>query len=86
MKAMLSTVVGGPETLELTDLPDPEPGKGEVRIGAEDTLVFETPGGGGFGAPRSRAPEAIENDLADDLISENTAEIEYGYRREAQND
>lgn len=32
MKAMLSTAPGGPETLELTELPDPVPGKGEVRI------------------------------------------------------
>ncbi|MEP4196215.1 MAG: NADPH:quinone oxidoreductase family protein [Aliishimia sp.] len=32
MKAMLSTVVGGPETLELTELPIPEPKKGEVRV------------------------------------------------------
>ncbi len=32
MKAMLSTAPGGPETLELTELPDPEPKKGQVRI------------------------------------------------------
>lgn len=32
MKALLSTTVGGPETLELGDVPMPEPGKGEVRI------------------------------------------------------
>ncbi|SFT69440.1 NADPH:quinone oxidoreductase family protein [Sedimentitalea nanhaiensis] len=32
MKAMLSTAPGGPETLELTDLPDPEPKKGELLI------------------------------------------------------
>ncbi|MDK3072674.1 NADPH:quinone oxidoreductase family protein [Sedimentitalea sp. JM2-8] len=32
MKAMLSTAPGGPDTLELTELPDPVPGKGEVRI------------------------------------------------------
>lgn len=32
MKAMLSTQIGGPETLALTDLPTPAPGKGEVRI------------------------------------------------------
>jgi NADPH:quinone reductase len=32
MQAMLSVATGGPETLELTDLPDPEPGKGEVVI------------------------------------------------------
>ena len=32
MKAMLSTAVGGPETLELTETETPEPGKGQVRI------------------------------------------------------
>jgi NADPH2:quinone reductase len=32
MKAMLSTEVGGPETLQLTDMPTPEPGKKQVRI------------------------------------------------------
>lgn len=32
MKAMLSTAPGGPETLELTDMPVPEPGKGQVRV------------------------------------------------------
>lgn len=32
MKAMLSKDVGGPETLELSELPDPEPKKGEVRV------------------------------------------------------
>jgi NADPH2:quinone reductase len=32
MKAMLSTEVGGPETLQFTDMPTPEPGKKQVRI------------------------------------------------------
>ena len=32
MKAMLSTEVGGPETLQLTDMPTPESGKKQVRI------------------------------------------------------
>ena len=32
MKAMLSRETGGPETLVLEDLPDPEPSKGQVRI------------------------------------------------------
>jgi NADPH2:quinone reductase len=32
MKAMLSTAVGGPETLELTEMETPAPGKGEVLI------------------------------------------------------
>ncbi|SLN40569.1 Quinone oxidoreductase 1 [Falsiruegeria litorea R37] len=47
MKAMLSTAIGGPETLELTELPDPEPKMGEliVRVRAAgvnfpDTLMI----------------------------------------------
>ena len=32
MKAMLSKEVGGPETLVLEELPDPQPGKNQVRI------------------------------------------------------
>ncbi|MEW9920394.1 NADPH:quinone oxidoreductase family protein [Marimonas sp. MJW-29] len=32
MKAMLSKEVGGPETLVLEDLPDPQPGKKQLRI------------------------------------------------------
>ncbi len=32
MKALLSTAPGGPETLVLSDLPDPVPGPGEVRL------------------------------------------------------
>lgn len=32
MFAMLSTATGGPETLELTELPSPEPQAGEIRV------------------------------------------------------
>ncbi|OTP79031.1 NADPH:quinone oxidoreductase family protein [Caballeronia sordidicola] len=32
MKALLSTRVGGPETLELTELPSPVPGPNELRV------------------------------------------------------
>lgn len=48
MKALLSRTVGGPETLELTDLPDPTPGPGQllVRVKAcainyPDVLIIE---------------------------------------------
>jgi NADPH2:quinone reductase len=47
MKAILSTRVGGPETLELQELPDP-PGAGEVllavkacRVNYPDLLIIE---------------------------------------------
>jgi NADPH:quinone reductase-like Zn-dependent oxidoreductase len=32
MKALLSTAPGGPETLTLSDLPDPEPGPGQLLV------------------------------------------------------
>jgi NADPH2:quinone reductase len=48
MKALLSIAPGGPQTLELTDLPTPEPGPGELRvrvlacaINYPDTLMIE---------------------------------------------
>jgi NADPH2:quinone reductase len=48
MKAMLSRRVGGPETLELDELPDPQPGRGEVRLAVKacgvnypDLLIIE---------------------------------------------
>src|SRR5262245_46924382 len=48
MKAMLSKRVGGPETLELEELPDPVPAAGEVRIAVKacgvnypDVLIIE---------------------------------------------
>ncbi len=48
MKALLSTAAGGPETLELADLADPEPGPGQllVRVRAcainyPDVLIIE---------------------------------------------
>ena len=47
MHAMLSTAPGGPETLQWTEQPLPEPGKGEVRIAVHaagvnfpDTLII----------------------------------------------
>jgi NADPH:quinone reductase len=48
MKAMLSRRVGGPETLELEELPDPKPGPGEVLLAVKacgvnypDVLIIE---------------------------------------------
>ncbi|RBW55961.1 NADPH:quinone oxidoreductase family protein [Ruegeria sp. A3M17] len=48
MQALLSVAPGGPDTLELTTLPDPVPGKGEVLVGVKaagvnfpDTLMIQ---------------------------------------------
>lgn len=48
MRALLSTAPGGPETLELTDQPDPTPAKGQVLVAVKacainypDVLIIE---------------------------------------------
>ena len=48
MKALVSTAPGGPDTLQLLDLPTPEPGAGELRVRVEacginypDVLIIE---------------------------------------------
>ena len=54
------------------------PGKGEVRVKAGETLLFETPGGGGFGDPQAREREAVRRDLHEGLISPDAARKIYG--------
>ncbi|WP_299614051.1 hydantoinase B/oxoprolinase family protein [uncultured Tateyamaria sp.] len=56
------------------------PGKGEVRVKAGETLVFETPGGGGFGAPQERGRDDVLRDLRDGLISPEAARDVYGIK------
>jgi NADPH2:quinone reductase len=48
MRALLSTAPGGPDALELTELPDPQPAQGQVRIAVKacainypDVLIIE---------------------------------------------
>ncbi|MGI9370746.1 MAG: hydantoinase B/oxoprolinase family protein [Ruegeria sp.] len=57
------------------------PGKGEVRIRAGETLIFETPGGGGFGPPESRSPEALAQDIDAGLVSPKAAQSYYRRRK-----
>lgn len=70
MKALLSRQPGGPETLELTDVPTPEPGKGELRIRVlacainyPDVLIIEDKYQ--FKPPRPFAPGAEVSGVVD---------------------
>ncbi|MEM6887413.1 MAG: hydantoinase B/oxoprolinase family protein [Pseudomonadota bacterium] len=56
------------------------PGKGEVRVRAGETLIFETPGGGGFGPARERARDSVQRDLDEALISPKAAWDDYGVK------
>ena len=52
-------------------------GKGEHTIPEGDRLIFETPGGGGYGDPRERRAEAVAADVAKGLVSREAAERLY---------
>ncbi|MGI9355462.1 MAG: hydantoinase B/oxoprolinase family protein, partial [Rhizobiaceae bacterium] len=53
------------------------PGKGELHIKVGETLVFETPGGGGFGSPGERRADALARDVAAGLVSDEAARSVY---------
>lgn len=49
-----------------------------------DEVRYRTPGGGGFGDPRLRDPELIQEDLLEGYISVEAAEREYGFAAKAE--
>ena len=53
-------------------------GKGQQTIPPHDRLLLTLPGGAGYGDPRARDPEAVADDLRDDLVSATAAREEYG--------
>ena len=57
------------------DLPD----KGIHIIETGDSLVLETPGGGGLGDPKKRERALVEADIAAGLVTKNAAKRDYGY-------
>jgi N-methylhydantoinase B len=58
-------------------------GKGIQMVPAGDRLVVMTPGGGGFGEPRSRDRAAVKADLEAGLISPENAREIYGLSADA---
>jgi len=55
-------------------------GKGFQLIPPGDRLVVMTPGGGGIGKATERDRVQVANDLADGLISAESAEKVYAYK------
>ncbi|WP_298849184.1 hydantoinase B/oxoprolinase family protein [uncultured Ruegeria sp.] len=60
---------GAPGRIRFRDGDSDIPGKGELRVEGDDYLIFDTPGGGGFGDPAERDPEALALDLRRGLVS-----------------
>ena len=59
-------------------------GKGDYLIPGDECLVFETPGGGGYGSPSAREPDAVRRDLEDGLVSLERAVEDYGVAIESR--
>jgi hypothetical protein len=56
----------------------PPADQGEQVIPADDVLVFETPGGAGYGNPLERPPEQVREDVLDDFTTIELARDAYG--------
>jgi N-methylhydantoinase B len=52
--------------------------KGFQIVPGDDRLVIEMPGGGGYGDPLTRDPEAVANDVALGFVSVESAAADYG--------
>jgi N-methylhydantoinase B len=53
------------------------PGKCELRVEGHERLIFETPGGGGFGPPKGRDPAQLRRDLEQGLVSREACQTVY---------
>jgi N-methylhydantoinase B len=51
--------------------------KGRQTVSGGDFIRLELPGGGGFGDPATREPDQVAADVADGLITRDTAERQY---------
>ncbi len=69
---------GAPGRIRIDEDGPDLPGKGEIRIRPGERLIFETPGGGGFGSPAERAPAMLESDVQAGLVSPGAARSAYG--------
>ncbi len=64
---------GEPGRIRLRGRDGDIPGKGELRVEGDDYLIFDTPGGGGFGDPAGRDPAALTLDRRRGLVTEKGA-------------
>ena len=69
---------GAPGRIRFRDGANDIPGKGELRVEQGDYLIFDTPGGGGFGDPAERDPDALALDIKRGLVSAQGARIYRG--------
>jgi N-methylhydantoinase B len=52
--------------------------KGRQTVPPRDAIQLNLPGGGGFGDPKARDPQAVRDDVLDGLITAEEARRDYG--------
>jgi N-methylhydantoinase B len=67
---------GGPAGIWVDDKVFPPKGQGELAPG--HTLLLHSPGGGGFGEPAAREPQAISDDVREGYVTPAAARKLYG--------
>ena len=60
------------------------PTRARPRAPSGQSVRLETPGGGGYGAPADRDPEAIRRDVGGGKVSRAAAERDYGAEKVAR--
>ncbi len=55
-----------------------------IVVSAGDTVAFWTAGGGGYGDPQARSPQAIREDLRDGYVTSEGAARDYGWAVEQE--
>ncbi len=68
---------GAPGRIRVTGRAEDIPGKSELTVQTGEKLIFDTPGGGGFGPPEARAPDMLARDVAQGLVSQEAADRDY---------
>ena len=51
-----------------------------IQFHPGDRIRLTTPGGGGYGNPRGRDPERVQEDVAEGYVSAEAAARDYGWR------
>ncbi|WP_299507461.1 hydantoinase B/oxoprolinase family protein [uncultured Roseobacter sp.] len=69
---------GAPGRIRVSGRVDDIPGKCELRVDVGERLIFETPGGGGFGNPALRDRAAIQSDVKRGVVTPRAAQALYG--------
>ncbi|MCV2868417.1 hydantoinase B/oxoprolinase family protein [Defluviimonas sp. WL0002] len=77
-KGRAGGLCGAPGRIRVTGRDADIAGKCELRVEPGERLIFDTPGGGGFGDPGGRDPAALAQDVACGLISDHAAAALYG--------